>query len=483
MEKKVITRFAPSPTGYLHVGGLRTALYAFLFAKKHSGKFLLRIEDTDQTRLVADADVHLQAMLKIFGLKWDNRTVVYQSKRLEKYQQAAQQLMKRQHAYLCFCTPERLDQMRQEQIEKKIAPHYDGRCAELTSMDSQRRIAKGETHVVRLRVTRQGVTRFVDAVRGTVEFKNDLIDEPVLLKSDGYPTYHLASVVDDHEMKISHVIRGEEWLSSTPKHLLLYQMFGWKPPEFAHLPLLLNPDKTKLSKRQGDVAVEEYLKKGYLPEALLNFVLLLGWNPGTNQELFGLDEMKQVFDFSGVNKSGAVFDTQKLDWLNGHYLRSKTPKEFTKLCLPYLKNAGIITDGKNIKAIVQTEQNRVKILSEIVEATAFFFSFPEYDVNLLRWKETQNEQLVNNLQLVYTVLRNVTAKTWQAKQLEKALFATIKERQLNNGEVLWPLRVALTGRKASPGPFEVAAALGKKESLHRIQHAIQKIGPVNVAKK
>ena len=280
MPKSIKTRFAPSPTGWLHVGGLRTALYAYLFAKHNKGEFLLRIEDTDQERKVKGAVENLQEMLKIFRLNWDNEKPMIQSERISVYQKYAEDLIKKDKAYYCFCSKERLDNLRKAQQQKGLPPMYDGHCRDISLQEISDKKLK-EAYVIRFKMPRTGQTEFSDIIRGKVKFDNRLLDDPIILKSDGFPTYHLANVVDDHEMKISHVIRGEEWLPSAPKHLLIYQAFNWPSPEFAHLPLLLNKDKSKLSKRQGDVAVEDYLKKGYLPEALLNFVLLLGWNPKT----------------------------------------------------------------------------------------------------------------------------------------------------------------------------------------------------------
>src|SRR3989344_101310 len=289
MPKSIKTRFAPSPTGWLHVGGLRTALYAYLFAKHNKGEFLLRIEDTDQERKVKGAVENLQEMLKIFRLNWDNEKPMIQSERISVYQKYAEDLIKKDKAYYCFCSKERLDNLRKAQQQKGLPPMYDGHCRDISLQEISDKKLK-EAYVIRFKMPRTGQTEFSDIIRGKVKFDNRLLDDPIILKSDGFPTYHLANVVDDHEMKVTHVIRGEEWLPSTPKHILLYRAFGWQQPQFAHLPLLLNPDKSKLSKRQGNVAVEDYLKKGYLPESLLNFVLLLGWNPKTEQEIFTIEE-------------------------------------------------------------------------------------------------------------------------------------------------------------------------------------------------
>src|SRR3989344_2037835 len=288
-----------------------------------------------------------------------------QSERISVYQKYAEDLIKKDKAYYCFCSKERLDNLRKAQQQKGLPPMYDGHCRDISLQEISDKKLK-EAYVIRFKMPRTGQTEFSDIIRGKVKFDNRLLDDPIILKSDGFPTYHLANVVDDHEMKISHVIRGEEWLPSAPKHLLIYQAFNWPSPEFAHLPLLLNKDKSKLSKRQGDVAVEDYLKKGYLPESLLNFVLLLGWNPKTEQEIFTIEEMIKIFDLAKVNKAGAIFDTQKLDWLNGYYIRQKSQEEFGRLVYPFFQKAGINESQERITAVSATAQQRIKRLDEII---------------------------------------------------------------------------------------------------------------------
>ncbi|MFA5021971.1 MAG: glutamate--tRNA ligase [Patescibacteria group bacterium] len=475
MTKKIITRFSPSPTGFLHIGGLRTALYGYLFAKKNNGQFLLRIEDTDQSRKVEGATEGLQIVLKKFGLNWDNKKPMIQSERLDVYKKYAEQLVGAGKAYYCFCTPERLEQLRQVQTARKLPPMYDGKCCNLAAKLAEKQIADGRPYVIRFKMPKTGITEFTDLIRGKVSFANNTLDDQIILKSDGFPTYHLASVVDDHEMAISHVIRGEEWLPSTPKHILLYQAFGWAIPEFAHLPLLLNSDRSKLSKRQGDVAVEDYLQKGYLPQALLNFVLLLGWNPGTDQEIFSFSEMIKAFSLDKVNKSGAVFNVQKLDWLNGHYLREKSDAELAKLCQPYFAAAGIQTDLKALEKIVSTEKDRIKKLEDIVPNTQFFFIQPKYEADLLLWKKLTKNEVADNLKSLKEKLSEITDRKWQIKNLEKEIKELIAKKGIGTGDMLWPMRVALSGLKNSPGPFEITWALGKKESLNRIELAINNL--------
>lgn len=337
----VRTRFAPSPTGFLHVGGLRTALYSYLVAKQAKGKFLLRIEDTDRERYVPEGTLNILKSLYWAGIVPDegikldaesdpdeptiiqegNSGPYIQSERLEIYQQYANQLIREGNAYYCFCTPERLEELRERQQANQQPTMYDRRCLDIDPAKAKKRANKGEPHVIRLKMPREGETVFSDLIHSKVSFKNELIDDQVLIKSDGFPTYHLAVVVDDHLMEVTHVIRGEEWVSSTPKHIQLYKYFGWEMPQFAHLPLILNPDKSKLSKRQGDVAVEDYRAKGYLPEALINFIALLGWNPGDERELFTLDELVKEFSLDKVSKAGAVFNLEKLNWYNKEYIK------------------------------------------------------------------------------------------------------------------------------------------------------------------
>ncbi|PIT87772.1 MAG: glutamate--tRNA ligase, partial [Candidatus Magasanikbacteria bacterium CG10_big_fil_rev_8_21_14_0_10_40_10] len=351
------TRFAPSPTGWLHIGSLRTALFAYLFAKKNNGIFLLRIEDTDRERYMEGGVENILHSLDWAKIKPDEGVALdangqtnqigdngpyIQSQRLEIYHKYIQELIDHDKAYYCFCSKERLDQLRADQQANNQPTGYDGQCRNLSLADARVRVQAGEKYVVRMKMPQDGTTKFNDLIRGQVEFQNNLIDDQVLLKADGYPTYHLAVVVDDHLMKITHIIRGEEWLSSTPKHILLYQMFGWTPPEFAHLSLLINEKKQKLSKRHGDVSVHDYIDKGYLPEALINFVAFLGWNPGDEREMFSLEELTKEFDFNKVSKSAAVFNMAKLDWYNGQYIRNLNIDELTRRCLPFLVRAGLI---------------------------------------------------------------------------------------------------------------------------------------------
>lgn len=516
---KVRVRFAPSPTGYMHVGNFRTALYAYLFAKKNSGDFILRIEDTDQKRYVQDALEKLIDIINWAGFEYsegvfiENGKVIQkgdfgpyiQSERLELYKKHASELVENGTAYRCFCTPQRLEEMRNQQQAEKKAPMYDRCCLALSKEEIENKIANGEAYVIRQKINAEGFTEYNDLIRGKVSIKNELLDDQILMKSDGYPTYNFANVVDDHLMEITHVIRGEEYVSSTPKYVQLYQNFGWNVPQFAHLPLLLNPDKSKLSKRQGDVAVEDYIKNGYLKEAIINFVALLGWNPGEGetQEIFSLEELIQKFDFSHVHKGGAVFDVKKLNWINSEwikkisddknvdelYKRSKNfweQKDFYKQADKYRKSE------EYIKNILKIERDRLTNLSEVGESNKFFFQDIEYSKELLTWKNMSNDRLIQSLQTSKKVLETVewnmdiditsnNINTGLNNNLAPSQLGDtieISEKELvesgfKTGELYWPLRVALTGEKKSPPPGEVAAVLGKDESLRRIKKALE----------
>jgi len=488
MNQKPRVRFAPSPTGYLHIGSLRTALYCFLYAKKMEGDYFLRIEDTDQKRLVPDAIEKLLESLEWAGLKHDEGVFVnglgniaekgeygpyIQSKRLEIYQKYAHQLVKEGKAYYCFCSPERLDTLRAVQEKAKLAPAYDKLCLKTYSREeAEEKVKAGEKYVIRFDVPETGETEFEDAVRGRMKFVNKNLDDYVLLKSDGYPTYHLAHVVDDHLMKTSLVLRAEEWLPSTPKHILLFQAFGWETPQYAHLSTILNKDtKKKLSKRDGDVSVEDFKNKGYLPEAVVNFIALLGWNPKTEQEIFTLSELTEQFDVAKLNKAGAIFDLEKLDWMNGLYIREKEIKELTDLCRPYLAKYEDKLSDDYLEKIVIVERERMKKLSDIAENTEFYFDAPDYDGQILKWKEMSDDDLKKSLQVSLNILSGIGKSDWTLNNIKDKLMAAADPK--NRGKLLWPLRVALTGKEKSPSPWEVAWVIGKKESVERINSAIK----------
>lgn len=493
---KIRVRIAPSPTGYLHIGNLRTALYNYLFAKKHGGDFLLRVEDTDQSRLVADAE---ERLLKTFysvgvqpteGRLFNGSEITEvgdygpykQSERLELYREHAEKLVERGVAYRCFCTSERLAELREEQAAQKLPPKYDKRCLALSAEEVRTRLENGEASVIRLNVDPAGeAIAFSDLIRGEVSFHPKDIDDQVLLKSDGFPTYHLANVVDDHLMGITHVIRGEEWLPSTPKHVLLYAAFGWNGPAFAHIPLLLNPGGGKLSKRQGDVAVEDFIAKGYLPEALVNFIALLGWNPGegSTQEIFTVDELAQAFSLESVHKGGAVFDVKKLDWMNGEYIKKLSLDELYGRALtggfldkPLIQDAPeAMRTETYLRKVLAVEQERLATLSGIGEENPFFFTDAlEYPAERLIWKKSDRQGALAELQRAVALAESLAEGEWEdLSRLETVFLEASRE---DRGAFLWPLRVALTGAERSPSPFQAAWVLGRKESLKRLEKAI-----------
>ncbi|OGY51050.1 MAG: glutamate--tRNA ligase [Candidatus Buchananbacteria bacterium RIFCSPHIGHO2_02_FULL_40_13] len=491
-KQKIRTRFAPSPTGWLHIGGLRTALYEYIFARQNKGTFVLRLEDTDQTREVEGAIESLLKSLKWAGLEPDEGVFLdnngkvaekgnfgpyTQSKRVKIYQKYAQKLLAGSQAYYCFCPPERLEQLKTKQQAAGQPTHYDRACLKLTEDEIQAKLAIGERHVIRFKVPAGQEVKFNDAVKGEIKFSANDLDDQIILKSDGFPTYHLASVVDDYLMKINYVIRGEEWLSSTPKHILLYQAFSWPVPQFAHLPLLLNPDKSKLSKRQGDVAVEAYRDQGYLPKALINFVALLGWNPGTEQEIFSLQELIKVFNLKKVHKAGAIFNREKLDWFNGEYLKKLPLDDFKKMASPYLeKNISHISPNLNLDKLFEIEQQRISCLSEIGKELKFIFSDElNYSAQDLVWKKSDQKSTLKNLELLIAELVKYPKGEWSAPKLENHIRSFIAKTGQSNGDILWPMRLALTGELKSPTPFEVAEILGQAKSLKRLEVAIEKL--------
>jgi glutamyl-tRNA synthetase len=482
------TRFAPSPTGYLHVGGLRTALYCYLFAKKNKGKFILRIEDTDQKRFVKDAMENLLKTLQWVGLEYDegptmdgkekgNNGPYIQSKRNNIYNEYAQKLIDSKNAYRCFCTNERLEEMRKMQTERKQAPMYDRKCANLSQSEIEKNLNEKIPFVIRQKIPYRNI-KFKDLIRGNVQFDGKTVDDQVLVKSDGFPTYHLANVVDDHLMEITHVIRGEEWLPSTPKHLALYEAFGWEPPQFAHLPLLLNPDRSKLSKRQGHVAVEEYINEDYLKEAIINFVAFLGWNPGQGEEkeIYTLGELEEIFSLEKVHKSGAIFNIEKLDWFNWKWRKANFDKEtegldenehlekLLKMVDKYIPEEFKSNKPKLLNCLKTAEEKIIKNPKETLQNIEFYFKLPTYDKELLN-----NEKMGVDLKQALSSLENCKETLekigeWTPENLKEKLTDAIENLKIKNGQLLWPLRVALSGLQFSPGAFEAAWALGKEET-------------------
>lgn len=474
---EVRVRFAPSPTGYVHVGSLRTALYNYLFARHHKGKFVLRIEDTDRTRYVPGAVENLLETLQWAGLEYDEGPEkggpygpYFQSERLNIYHQHVQILLENDAAYPCFCSEERLTAMREEQAKKNLPIMYDGHCRNIPKEQALERM-KNETHVIRLKVPHQGTTIVDDIIRGKVSFENNVIDDQILIKSDGYPTYHLANVVDDHLMKISHVIRGEEWLPSTPKHILLYQAFGWELPQFAHLPLLLNPDRTKLSKRQGDVAVEDYRAKGFLPQALVNFVALLGWNKGDDQEIFSLEELIEYFSLERVNKAGAVFDLKKLEWMNGHYIRNIDEQEYLKIGLEWLKKLGLDTgDQQKNQLILKAVRPGLNRFDQLAEKTTVFFKEQlQFDEEAIEWlKKPESKEILKNLLAALSEIDELSVETFGT------IIKQVQKQTGQKGKNLWmPIRAAITGETHGPDLTIVLSVIGKQKVEQFVKQALE----------
>jgi glutamyl-tRNA synthetase len=482
MTTNVRVRFAPSPTGFLHVGGLRTALYNYLFAKHHGGTFVLRIEDTDQSRRVEGAVENLISTLGWSGIHYDEGPGIggpfgpyVQSERLGLYSRYANELVKKEKAYHCFCSPERIDQVRQKQTAAKERVSYDRHCRTLPREEVDERLRRGEKNVIRLKVPLEGAVTFQDLIRGEVSIANEILDDQVLLKSDGFPTYHLAVVVDDHLMQISHVIRGEEWLPSTPKHVLLYQYFGWELPVFAHLPLLLNPDKSKLSKRQGDVAVEDYRAKGYLQEAMINFIAFLGWNPGDEREIFSLEELIREFSLERVGKAGAVFNVEKLNWLNFQHLKIEPDEEVLRMLREHMAQVGLDSSSYSdayLLGVIAAMRERVTFVQEFVEKSPYFFKAPmEYDADVLkkRWKSDTASQL-KTLAEEFSRLEHADKEDFEA-----AVHHVAEALKVKNSDLIHPLRLALSGVGAGPGLYEIAFLLGKDETIRRMNRAIEKL--------
>lgn len=481
-ESRIRVRFAPSPTGDPHVGSLWVALFNAIFARQHQGSFILRIEDTDQKRLVPDTVKTIYEALAWYGLTPDEGPEqdgpfgpYVQSQRRELYQQHARQLVEQGSAYYCFCLPERLAQLRAAQQAAKQPPRYDKHCATLSAEEVKRRLAAGQPAVIRMRLPTTGTVDHDDLVRGRVTFQYDQLDDSVLLKSDGFPTYHLAAVVDDHLMHISHVIRAEEWLPSVPKHLFLHRAFGWQPPQYAHLPQLLGANRKKLSKRHGATSALSFRDEGYLPEAMRNFLVLMGWHPKGDDEILSDQEVVKQFRLADVNPSGAIFDPTKLAWLNGVYIRALAPDELVRRLESFWHipvGAPLSDDWK--RRAIGLVQERMKKLSEVDQLINFVFpsvwddELHTFDRELLIPKQGSADRARAALAWSADWLTGY-AGTWQASALKTAMLAAIAATGKRNVEVLWPVRVALTLRRASPDVFDLLELLGHDESIRRIR--------------
>ena len=482
MEGKVRTRFAPSPTGYMHVGNLRTALYAYLVAKKDGGTFILRIEDTDQQRKVEGAEDIIYNTLRQCGLRWDEGPDIggpvgpyVQSERMGMFIDYAKQLVESGHAYYCFCDKDRLEQMKTIQKASGQPTRYDGHCRNLSKEEVEARLAAGEPYVIRQKMPLEGTTTFHDEIFGDITVENSTLDDQVLIKRDGMPTYNFANVVDDHLMGITHVIRGNEYLSSTPKYNLLYQAFGWEIPVYIHCPPVMKNATEKLSKRNGDASFEDLVAKGYLKDAVLNYIALLGWNPKGEEEIFTLDELVREFSPEDISKSPAIFDPQKLRYINAEYLRRMDEETFYETVLPWMKK-GVAREDIDFHLLAQVLHARTEVLEEVPPQLDFIDALPAYSNDLYTHKKmkTNAETSLDALQKVLPVLEGI--EDFTLAPVHDALFALIAELGVKNGAVLWPLRVALTGQTFTPGGgVEMAVILGKEESLARIRKGIAQL--------
>ncbi len=473
-------RFAPSPTGAPHIGNLRTALFNWLWARHNNGKFILRVEDTDQAREVDNGLELIMESLRFLGMDWDEGPDIggtygpyRQSERLHIYKKYADELIEKGAAYYCYCTPERLEEMRAEQIARGEPTRYDRRCRWLTPEQRAEREAKNLPRVVRLAVPLEGSTTLPDFIHGDITIPNADVDDQVLMKSDGFPTYHLAVVVDDHLMEITHVMRGDEWISSFPKHILLYNAFGWTPPQFGHMPVVLGPDKKKLSKRHGATSVKQLLDEGYIVEAIVNFMALLGWAYDGERELFSRDELIQAFTLAHVHSSPAVFDRAKLDWMNGHYIRGLEQGDFAQRLLPFLARAGVSADLERVKKIAPLVQERLKRLDEIAPLVDFIFQDEiSYDPKLLLGNKMNAAESLNALKNAGEVLDNFVSFD-DEHALEQELRAVSEKLGLKPAQFFGISRVAVTGKTVTPPLVGTMKVMGKEKVMERVERALK----------
>jgi len=486
-QKKVRVRFAPSPTGYLHIGGARSALFNYLFARKHGGDFLLRIEDTDRSRFVEGALTEIYDSLRWLGLDWDEGPQkggecgpYTQSERLHIYSKYAKELLESGHAYRCFCTSERLTALRESQEKSGGLTGYDRHCRDLSAHEIEQNLNEKIPFVIRLKIPADRTVSFEDLIRGHIEYKSEALDDIVLMKADGFPTYHMANVVDDHEMKITHVLRGDEWITSTPRHCLLYEAFGWEAPAFAHLPVILSPDGGKLSKRKGAASVMDYKRGGFLPDALFNFLAFLGWNPGDDREKMTREELIAAFSLDNVSPKAAVLDEKKLEWVNGLYMAETSVSSLAKEVVPMWKEKGWVSadtveDDSYLMKVVDLMKVRSKRITELAETAVYFFVDPaEYEEKAV--KKNFSPQAAARLSLLMKELES-TADFTHPKLDE--LFRTLAESQsLKTGDFIHPVRLAISGVSFGPGLFELMEVLGKDAVLRRITRAVEFINNI-----
>ena len=475
---KIRTRFAPSPTGYMHIGNLRTALYEYLIAKADAeGKFILRIEDTDQKRYVEGATEIIYKTLKRVGMNWDegpdiggNYGPYVQSERKPLYAEYAHKLVELGGAHYCFCSKEEAEEEKDEEQNIK----FEDPCKNLSLEEAKKRVAAGEPYVIRQTINKQGKSKYHDEVYGDIEIDYDELDEGVLLKSDGFPTYNFANVVDDHLMEITHVVRGNEYISSTPKYNLIYEAFGWTPPHYVHVPPVMKDAQHKLSKRNGDASFQDLVAKGYLPEAIINYIALLGWNPGNDEEIFSLDELKKIFSVERLNRSPAIFDIVKLTWMNGQYIRKLSEAEFLDYAKPYIEES--LKRKVDIQDLCRVLQPRLETFGYIPNQIDFLDEVPNYDNELYINKKMKTDEAVSKTALELSLKRLENVSEWSNDNLFAELKALAEENGMKNGQIMYPVRIALSGKAATPGgATEIAVLIGKDETLQRIKTAIEKL--------
>ena len=486
---KIRTRYAPSPTGRMHVGNLRTALYEFLIAKHEGGDFILRIEDTDRERYVEGAVEIIYDTIKQTGLSYDEGPdkdggcgPYVQSERVSSglYMKYAKELIEKGEAYYCFCTPERLAGLKEtvsESEEGKVITKYDKHCLHLTKEEIQAHLDAGDPFVIRQNIPNEGTTSFTDVVYGTITVDNSELDDMILIKSDGYPTYNFANVIDDHLMGITHVVRGNEYLSSTPKYTRLYNAFGWDEPVYIHCPLITNEEHQKLSKRSGHSSFEDLIEQGFVPEAVVNFIALLGWSPASNREIFSLDELIEEFDYTHISKSPAVFDMTKLKWMNGEYIKAMDDERYLSYALPEIKK--VIKKDLDLKEIAMLVKTRIETFHDIAEKIDFFEEMPDYDIEMYTHKKMKTNSEISLNVLTEMLPRFEALDDYSIEGIEKVCRDYIEEKGVKNGIVLWPLRTAVSGKQSTPGgAYEIMSILGKEESLARIRTGIKKLGGI-----
>lgn len=479
---KVRTRFAPSPTGYMHIGNLRTALFTYLIARKSGGDFILRIEDTDRERFVEGATEIIYKTLKTCGLSWDEGPDIggpvgpyVQSERMGMFKEYAEKLVENGNAYYCFCTKERLEELGKIQKASGMMPMYDRHCRNLSKEEIEAELAKGTPYVIRQKIPTEGTITFHDELYGDITVENSTLDDQILIKTDGMPTYNFANVVDDHTMGITHVVRGNEYLSSTPKYNLLYQAFGWEPPVYIHVEHIMKDAQNKLSKRNGDASFEDLAAKGYLTPAIINYIALLGWAPKGEREIFTLDELVDEFDISGLSKSPAIFDPLKLKAINAVYVRALPFEEFKSYAIPYIRQT-CKREDVNLDILCRTLQPRAELFTDIPEQVDFIDKLPDYDIELYTHKKmkTNPETALEALKAVLPVLESLD--DFSEEKVHEAVFGLIAKMEVKNGWMLWPIRTALSGKQFTPGGgIELCAILGKDDTINRIKKGIEKL--------